>query len=162
MASTTTVTHGRSRGDDYGLAAIAEHNASGTEQFPPYAEDAKGLGIYVSTDAQETLELTTDHITARRLRSSLSRRSQLRAKSANTQSKRWHPHQERPYDPKNRLAFQHQQVQNVDVAHQQVQEDQEKQARQVENSPADRTAFRIDEGHGCALEGHGRVGAPPS
>jgi hypothetical protein len=52
MASTTTVTHGRSRGDDYGLAAIAEHNASGTEQFPPYTEDAKGLGIYVSIDPQ--------------------------------------------------------------------------------------------------------------
>ena len=49
MASTTTITHGRSHGDEYGLAAIAEHNASGTEQFPPYTEDAKGLGIYVST-----------------------------------------------------------------------------------------------------------------
>ena len=48
MTSTTTVTYGRSHGDEYGLAAIAEHNASGTEQFPPYTEDAKGLGIYVS------------------------------------------------------------------------------------------------------------------
>jgi len=57
MASTTTVTHGRSQGDEYGLAAIAEHNASGTEQFPPYAEDAKGLGIYVSTGHQQTLGL---------------------------------------------------------------------------------------------------------
>ena len=54
MASTTTVTHGRSQGDEYGLAAIAEHNASGTEQFPPYAEDAKGLGIYVSTALSAT------------------------------------------------------------------------------------------------------------
>ena len=107
MASTTTVTNGRSRGDDYGLAAVTEHNASGTEQFPLCAEDAEGLGIYVSTDAQETLKLTADHITARRIHSSLPRQPQLRAKSADTQSKRWHPHQERPYDPKNRLAFQH-------------------------------------------------------
>jgi len=49
MGSTTTVSHGRSHGDEYGLAAIAEHNASGTEQFPPYSEDTKGLGINVST-----------------------------------------------------------------------------------------------------------------
>jgi len=64
MASTTTVAHGRSHGDEYGLAAIAEHNASGTEQFPPYAEDAKGLGFHVSTEPQPSLKLTTDHITA--------------------------------------------------------------------------------------------------
>lgn len=49
MASTSTVLHGR---EDYGLSAIVEHNASGTEQFPPYAEDAKGLGIYVSPASQ--------------------------------------------------------------------------------------------------------------
>jgi hypothetical protein len=49
MASNATVTHGRAHVDEYGLAAIAEHNVSGTEQFPPYVEDAKGLGIYVST-----------------------------------------------------------------------------------------------------------------
>ena len=126
MASTTTITHGRSHGDEYGLAAIAEHNASSTEQFPPYTEDAKGLGIYVSIGPQQTLKPPTDHITARWVHSSLPRRPQLRAKSANTQSKRWRPHQERPHDQKNRLAFQHQQIQNVDVAHQQIQEAQEK------------------------------------
>jgi hypothetical protein len=49
MATTATLTHGRSQGDEYGLSAIAEHNATGTEQFPPYVEDDKGLGIYVST-----------------------------------------------------------------------------------------------------------------
>jgi len=49
MATTATLIHGRSQGDEYGLSAIAEHNATGTEQFPPYAEDGKGLGIYVST-----------------------------------------------------------------------------------------------------------------
>lgn len=46
MTSTSTVTQGPTPADDYGLAAVAEHNA-GTEQFPPY-NDGKGLGIYVS------------------------------------------------------------------------------------------------------------------
>lgn len=45
LASTSTVTRGR---DDYGLSAIVEHNSGGTEQFPPYTEDAKGLRTYVS------------------------------------------------------------------------------------------------------------------
>lgn len=52
MPSTTMVTRGHSHGDEFGLAAIAEHNATGTEQFPSYNEEAKGLGIYVSTDLQ--------------------------------------------------------------------------------------------------------------
>lgn len=33
--------------DDYGLDAIAQHNA-GVEQFPPSQEDVKDLGFYVS------------------------------------------------------------------------------------------------------------------
>ena len=49
MASTITATQGPSPADDYGLAAVAEHNA-GTEQFPPY-NDSKGLGIYVSSSS---------------------------------------------------------------------------------------------------------------
>lgn len=49
MASTETVTQGRGSGDDYGLGAIAEHNAAGTEQFPQHTEhSSKGLGILVS------------------------------------------------------------------------------------------------------------------
>ncbi|KAK5164819.1 uncharacterized protein LTR77_009483 [Saxophila tyrrhenica] len=41
------ITQGPSPEDDYGLEAIAQHNAiHSTEQFPPYEEDAKGLGIY--------------------------------------------------------------------------------------------------------------------
>lgn len=47
MTVTSTITQGPSPEDDYGLNAIAEHNA-GTEQFPTYQEDTKGLGIYVS------------------------------------------------------------------------------------------------------------------
>ena len=47
MAATTIVTQGSSPKEDYGLDAIAKHNAAtATEQFPPYREDAKGLGIY--------------------------------------------------------------------------------------------------------------------
>lgn len=48
MNSTTIVTQGPSP-EDYGLDAVAKHNAqTSTEQFPVYHEDAKGLGIYVS------------------------------------------------------------------------------------------------------------------
>jgi len=162
MASTTTVTHGRSRGDEYGLAAIAEHNASGTEQFPAYAEDAKGLGIYVSVNSRLNLKLFADLFAARRVRSSLPGQPRLCAKPTDTKPERWCPHQERPHDQKDGLTFQHEQVQDVDVAHRQDQEDQEKQARQIEDTAADRTAFRVDERHGCTHEGHGRVGAPPS
>lgn len=36
--------------DDFGLDAVAQHNAATSiEQFPEYHEDAKGLGIYVSS-----------------------------------------------------------------------------------------------------------------
>lgn len=50
MTSAAMAHHqGRSPQDDYGLDAIAKHNAqASTEQFPPYHEDPKGLGIYVS------------------------------------------------------------------------------------------------------------------
>ena len=49
MNSTTIVTQGPSPDEDYGLDAVAKHNAqTSTEQFPAYHEDAKGLGIYVS------------------------------------------------------------------------------------------------------------------
>lgn len=92
MASTTTVAHGRSRGDEYGLAAIAEHNASGTEQFPAYTEDAKGLGIYVSASPQLILKLCTDYFAARRIRSSLPGQPRLCTKPTDTKSKRWRPH----------------------------------------------------------------------
>ena len=48
MSSTTIVHQGPSPEDDYGLDAVARHNAeTGTEQFPSYHEDVKGLGIYV-------------------------------------------------------------------------------------------------------------------
>ena len=58
MASFTTVTQGPSPADDFGLAAIAEHNA-GTEQFPPF-NDSKGLGIYVSTAESAGTTALTD------------------------------------------------------------------------------------------------------
>jgi hypothetical protein len=45
MTSTTLIAQGRSPADDFGLGAIAEHNANGLERFPPY-EEGKGLGIY--------------------------------------------------------------------------------------------------------------------
>ena len=49
MTSTAIVHQGPSPEEDYGLDAIAKHNAAtSTEQFPTYQEDAKGLGIYVS------------------------------------------------------------------------------------------------------------------
>lgn len=58
MASTEIVTQGRGSGDDYGLGAIVEHNAAGTEQFPQHTEDSsKGLGIYVSALLLSTLTL---------------------------------------------------------------------------------------------------------
>ncbi|KAK3061965.1 hypothetical protein LTR53_019582, partial [Teratosphaeriaceae sp. CCFEE 6253] len=49
MASTTVVhRRGHPPQEDFGLGAIAQHNAAvaSTEQFPDYHEDAKGLGIY--------------------------------------------------------------------------------------------------------------------
>lgn len=50
MTSTQVVHQGPSPEDDYGLDAIAQHNAAvaSTEHFPAYHDDAKGLGIYVS------------------------------------------------------------------------------------------------------------------
>lgn len=49
------MTQGPSPDDEYGLDAIAQHNAiHSTEQFPPYEEDAKGLGIYVSSNVRCT------------------------------------------------------------------------------------------------------------
>jgi hypothetical protein len=51
MTSTTIVHHGPPP-DDYGLDAVAKHNAATSiEQFPPNDEEAKGLGIYVSNVA---------------------------------------------------------------------------------------------------------------
>jgi hypothetical protein len=50
MTATASVTQGPSTGEDYGLDLVAQHNAvTSTEQFPPYEEHAKGLGVYVST-----------------------------------------------------------------------------------------------------------------
>ncbi|KAK3669504.1 hypothetical protein LTR78_010605 [Recurvomyces mirabilis] len=48
MTSTTVIQHGPSPEDDFGLEAIAQHNAAvvSTEQFPPYQDDGKGLGIH--------------------------------------------------------------------------------------------------------------------
>ncbi|KAK3698477.1 hypothetical protein LTR37_016948 [Vermiconidia calcicola] len=47
MVSTTVVTQGPSPEEDFGLDAVAQHNAAtSVEQFPPYEEDLKGLGIY--------------------------------------------------------------------------------------------------------------------
>ncbi|EME49540.1 hypothetical protein DOTSEDRAFT_49782 [Dothistroma septosporum NZE10] len=47
MDSTTIVTQGPSPEQDYGLDAVARHNAqTSTQQFPAYHEDARGLGIY--------------------------------------------------------------------------------------------------------------------
>lgn len=61
MASMTIVHQGLpSDQDDFGLSAIAKHNAqASTEQFPVYHEDAKGLGIYVSTHADVHLSTRT-------------------------------------------------------------------------------------------------------
>lgn len=62
MTSIAVVTQGPSPEDDYGLEAVAQHNAAvSTEQFPEYQEGAKGLGIYVSRGnilRQEFLVLT--------------------------------------------------------------------------------------------------------
>ncbi|CAK4032362.1 Hypothetical predicted protein [Lecanosticta acicola] len=47
MTSTTIVHQGPSPEDDYGLDAVAQHNAeTSAEHFPAYHEDAEGLGIY--------------------------------------------------------------------------------------------------------------------
>ena len=107
MATTATLTHGRSQGDEYGLSAIAEHNATGTEQFPPYAEDGKGLGIYVSTALLVTSRLLTDITIARWVCSSLPRWSCVPPKSTDTKPERWCLHQEWAYDQEIRLAVQH-------------------------------------------------------
>lgn len=49
MTSTAVVTQGPSPEDDYGLDAIAQHNATtSAEHLLDYQPDAKGLGIYVS------------------------------------------------------------------------------------------------------------------
>lgn len=48
------VAESHSAEDDYGLHAIAKHNAAtSTEEFPPYQEDAKGLGIYQNGFSQQ-------------------------------------------------------------------------------------------------------------
>ncbi|KAK5123196.1 hypothetical protein LTR85_003395 [Meristemomyces frigidus] len=48
MTSTRVIHQGPSPEEDYGLDAVAQHNAAvtSTEQFPVYQDDAKGLGIY--------------------------------------------------------------------------------------------------------------------
>lgn len=50
MPSTTIIRQGPPPEEDFGLDAVAQHNAAvtSTEQFPVYQADAKGLGIYVS------------------------------------------------------------------------------------------------------------------
>ena len=49
MSPTRVDTQGPSP-EDYGLDAVARHNAAtSTEQFPEYQENSKGLGIYVSS-----------------------------------------------------------------------------------------------------------------
>ena len=59
MAASTTVTQGPSPEEDYGLDVIAKHNAAtSTEQFPPYQEDVKGLGIYHDDLGQQYQEDT--------------------------------------------------------------------------------------------------------
>ncbi|GAB7365528.1 hypothetical protein MBLNU230_g6601t1 [Neophaeotheca triangularis] len=45
MTPTTVAHHGSATAEDYGLDAVAKHNA-GVDQFPPYQEDAKDLGFY--------------------------------------------------------------------------------------------------------------------
>ncbi|KAK6442937.1 hypothetical protein LTR95_000815 [Oleoguttula sp. CCFEE 5521] len=44
--STIVVARRPSPVEDYGLSAIAEHNAQGIERFPPYEDQEKGLGIF--------------------------------------------------------------------------------------------------------------------
>jgi hypothetical protein len=58
MASTTVVHQGHSHEEDYGLDAVAQHNAAvtSTERFSGYGDDAKGLGIYVSTPIQSQVQ----------------------------------------------------------------------------------------------------------
>ena len=107
MATTATLTHGRSQGDEYGLSAIAEHNATGPEQFPPYVEDGKGLGIYVSTALLSISRTLTDRTIARWVCSSLPRWSFVPPKPANSKPERRCPHQEWAYDQEIRFAFQH-------------------------------------------------------
>lgn len=58
MSSTTIVHHGQSP-DDYGLDAVARHNAQASTEFPDFAGDAKGLGIYVS---RTTTEGDVEHV----------------------------------------------------------------------------------------------------
>ena len=61
MSSATVVTQGPSPEEDYGLDAVAQHNAATSiEQFPSYQEDAKGLGIYVSRSANGIVRCNTD------------------------------------------------------------------------------------------------------
>ncbi len=44
-----TFTQGPSPVDDFGLDAVQRHNAAiSTEDFQPYHDEVKGLGIYVS------------------------------------------------------------------------------------------------------------------
>jgi hypothetical protein len=131
MAPTTTVTHGRSHADGYGLTAIAEHNAA--EQFPPYAEDTKRLGIHVSISCRLSIPtLCTDSPAAPRwVRSSLPGQPRLCAKPTNTKPERWRSYEKRSHNQENRLAIQHEQVQDVDVAHRQNQAEEEKQARPI-------------------------------
>jgi hypothetical protein len=87
IATTATLTHGRSQADEYGLSAIAEHNATGTEQFPTYAEDGKGLGIYVSIALLSISRTLTDRTVARWVCSSLPRWPCVPPKPANSKPK---------------------------------------------------------------------------
>jgi hypothetical protein len=59
MSSTTIVHHGHP--DDYGLDAVARHNAQASTEFPEFPEDVKGLGIYVSRTLKSNDERVLTH-----------------------------------------------------------------------------------------------------
>ena len=49
MAPNTFAAHGSPLDDDYGLSAVAQHNAATSNgHYSPYHEDSRGLGIFVS------------------------------------------------------------------------------------------------------------------
>lgn len=87
MTSTAVVTQGPSPEDDYGLEAVAQHNAAiSTEQFPEYQEDTKGLGIYVSknitlTQGFEVLTRLSKTNTTQQIRHTSTTAHQLRTQT---------------------------------------------------------------------------------
>jgi len=59
MSSTTIVHHGQAP-DDYGLDAVARHNAQASTEHSDYKEDAKGLGIFVSKSLMKGMMISTN------------------------------------------------------------------------------------------------------